>query len=342
MTIIRCGLPAISMCICSLALAATPVQVKLTMTGPSGPMADFYLRANYRDSAKYIAHISAKTNSAGTATFDMDREIGAEIEISVGDATDGKTIVTSEDEAASQAFRASLPQLGLPPVWIMRLPEGTPVVERSVSIPAARTVQVRIPAALTEPRRWASLDVVGFMGQRPRIDAATRVLSRPGIPINQAFTAYFTFDESVTHGRSIPIQIPASSANIELPEIVIDPVVYSAFVLVEEAADSRLVPISALEGMGNPGVTLVSSDGQMIISAISPQHGPSKVPVPPGTYYYAPSSMGAEDFQVKLIQKLTSGTDLSSLFPHVTVAAGETKTLQVNPVDTINGIYALP
>ena len=323
-----------------------PVDLRVRLMGPSGPLSRIPMAATYGKAT----NIAAETDADGWATWHLDRKIGTRVQVGTSMPAHRDGELFEDYEPRVYAYLARFNTISVPSPWLVEIPASVPSVEQTIMCPRGIVLTA---GPVTNPdgtrARLVTLRALND-GCTSQYEKDTGIVALNSIPADTTSVVYLEWSEPDRRQRVMRVQVPSSHADLSLGAIQVpSPLDRTAKIVLKRTGVDRHWPARAYGGPNQTGATLVASDGSFITSAFysTPpvnQRMSRKVDVPPGTYYVIPGSLDPIDFQQILIEKLAAGVDLSGnvALPHVTIAAGETKDLESCDVDVINAIYALP
>ncbi len=336
------------------ACLADKVHIRVTATGPTGPVADVQFVAHARCSRRGVPSpvVFATTNANGVAELDMARCNDPWINIYA---------VPRDPDPANPGARPydfelkRIDDLGLNYTTWTKVSENQNLLEIEFPAPGGVTVTVHPQGAFRRDVtcQWMSPDNKSA-AVKPVRQSNTMKLEgiRKGVT-GRYFIAVEQFASknsiSCWMSRVIPITLNDLTQDIDACVLEIPPPPSAAFLDLTQTTRREIAEIEP--NYVSATVTLISLDGQTILSYAVPVTNPESppyvghaiLPVPVGTFYVVPCGFTVDGASGRLLARIAAGEDLiNSGIPRFTIAEGETAKISYTWMDAWRAIFQLP
>lgn len=332
---------------------ADKVHVKLTATGPNGPIADVQFVAMGRCAERGVPSpvVFATTNAHGVAEFDITR---------CSDPWIRMYAVPRDPDLENPGSRPydmelkRINELGLNYSTWTKLAENQTLLEIEILAPGGVTVTVHPQGEFRKDTNcaWISPDNKAA-GVGPVKQSGTMKLE--GIRKGVTGRYFVAVDQQARRNdvacsvtRFVPIHLTNLEQDIDAGVLDIPSPPSAAFLDITQTTRQEIPELEP--SYVSATVTLISPDVREILTysvpVTNPQDPPyvghAVLPVPAGTFYVVPCKFSLDGASGRLLARIASGEDLTkSGIPHFTVAEGETATINYTWMDAWRAIFQL-
>lgn len=336
------------------ACCADKVHVKLTATGPTGPVADVQFVAHGRCSRRGVPSpvVFATTNSNGVAEFEISRCNDPWINIYA---------VPRDPDPASPRARSNvlelkrIDDLGLNYTTWTKVSESQNLLEIDFPAPGGVTVTVHPQGDFRRDTmcQWMSPDNKSAPVKPVK---QSNIMKLEGIRKGVTGRYFVAIDQYASRdniscwmSRAIPINLTNLTQDLDLGVLEIPNPPSAAFLDITQVTRREIAELEP--NYVSATVTLISLDAQTILSYAVPVTNPDSppyvghavLPVPAGTFYVVPCGFSVNGASGRLLARIASGEDLTpSGIPKFTVTEGETATVNYTWMDAWRAIFQLP
>jgi len=336
------------------ACCADKVHVKLTVTSPTGPVADVQFVAQGRCAERGVPSplVFATTNVNGVAELDITRCSDPWIKLYA---------VPRDADLANPGSRPydlelkRINDLGLNYSTWTKLSENQTLLEIEFSAPGGVTVTLRPQGEFRKdvPSEWHSPDNKAAIVSRVNAAGTMKIEGvRKGVT-GRYFVAVsqraVRGDKSSQVSRFVPADLTNLEQDIDIGVLAIPSPPSAALLDITQTTQLEIPEVQP--GYVTSAVTLISTDAQTILTypvpVTNPQTPPyighAVLPVPAGTFYVVPSGFTRGGAYGRVLARIASGEDLTnSGIPKFTVAEGQTATVNYTWMDAWRAIFQLP